>query len=89
GHVLLGLSSDHHNHFLERVAQFCSFSWRERLYQRIFVLREHQQLITTSQFVSHPQLADPPLRLPSLTELQPYDEREYPTIPGLRSSTIL
>nr|CAD7443293.1 unnamed protein product [Timema bartmani] len=75
GHVLLGLSSDHHNHFLERVAQFCSFSWRERLYQRIFVLREHQQLITTSQFVSHPQLADPPLRLPSLTELQPYDEQ--------------
>nr|CAD7394594.1 unnamed protein product [Timema cristinae] len=75
GHVLLGLSSDHHNHFLERVAQFCSFNWRERLYQRIFVSREHQHLITTSQFVSHPQLADPPLRLPSLTELQPYDEQ--------------
>ncbi|GLG99976.1 E3 SUMO-protein ligase RanBP2 [Gryllus bimaculatus] len=81
GHLVLSLVTDRRSHFLERVIQFCTGNWRERLYQKIFNTRDHQQAIGTSHFVGHQGFSSPPHHIPSSGELRPHDEmsqRLYP-----------
>ena len=39
GHVLHSMVREHRSQFLDRVAQFCSGNWRERVFQVSFVCR--------------------------------------------------
>lgn len=81
GHLLQSLVMDRRSHFLERVAQFCTGNWRERLYQKIFNTRDHQQAIGSSHLIVLKSFAAPSLRVPSTSELRPHDEmaqRVYP-----------
>ena len=55
---------------MDKIDKFCTGSWRERVYQRIFVSKAH---ISTSYFTNH-AAPNPPLRLLSATELKRYDE---------------
>jgi hypothetical protein len=39
GHVLHSMVREHRSQFLDRVAQFCSGNWRERVFQVSFICR--------------------------------------------------
>ncbi|KAJ9598699.1 hypothetical protein L9F63_010609, partial [Diploptera punctata] len=82
GHVLLSMVFERKTQFLDRVTQFCSGNWRERVFQRIFTTRDHQQGMSNSHFVNFQGFAEPPLRLPTAIELLPHDEKSQKLYPG-------
>lgn len=70
GHVLQDYARDDVKRMMEKIDKLCIGSWRERIYQRIFVSKAH---IATSYFANH-NAPNPPLRLCSATEMKIYDE---------------
>ncbi|PSN43549.1 hypothetical protein C0J52_03693 [Blattella germanica] len=82
GHVLLSMVHERKSQFLDKVTQFCSGNWRERVFQRIFTTRDHQQGMSNSHFVNFQGFAEPPLRLPTPPELLPHDEKSQKLYPG-------
>ncbi|XP_067013935.2 E3 SUMO-protein ligase RanBP2 [Anabrus simplex] len=83
GHVILGLlQRENRTQFKDHVRQFCSGNWRERVYQKIFNTRDHQQAIGSSHFVKHSSFIEPQLELPSILELRPHDETSQKLHPG-------
>ncbi|KAG7199455.1 hypothetical protein KM043_014081 [Ampulex compressa] len=73
GHVLQDYAKDDIKKLMDKIDKFCTGSWRERIYKRIFVSRVHQQLIGSSYF-SNNIVPNSPLRLCSNNELKRYDE---------------
>ncbi|PNF19022.1 hypothetical protein B7P43_G11805 [Cryptotermes secundus] len=82
GHVLHSMVRERRSQFLDRVTQFCSGNWRERVFQRIFTTRDHQQGMSHSHFVNFQGFSDPPLRLPTPSELLPHDEKSQKLHPS-------
>ena len=72
GHVLQDYARDEPNRLMEKIDKFCTGTWRERIFQRIFISRLHLQS-KTSYFASH-RIANPPLRLCTQNELKRFDE---------------
>lgn len=70
GHVLQDYARDDTKRLMDKIDKFCIGSWRERIYQRIFVSKAH---ISTSYFANH-AAPNPPLRVCSATELKLYDQ---------------
>ncbi|XP_076685558.1 E3 SUMO-protein ligase RanBP2 [Andrena cerasifolii] len=73
GHVIQDYARDNTKKLLDKIDKFCTNSWRERVYQRIFVGRLYQDGKATSYFSNTP-VSNPPLRLSSYTELKRFDE---------------
>ena len=73
GHVLQDYARDNTKKLLDKIDKFCTSSWRERVYQRIFIGRLYQDGKTTSYFVNS-SVSNPPLRLCSFNELKRFDE---------------
>ncbi|KAK1127033.1 hypothetical protein K0M31_004646 [Melipona bicolor] len=73
GHVLQDYARDNTKKLLDKIDKFCTSSWRERVYQRIFVGRLYQDRKTTSYFANS-LVSNPPLRLCSFNELKRFDE---------------
>ncbi|XP_069676446.1 E3 SUMO-protein ligase RanBP2 isoform X2 [Periplaneta americana] len=82
GHVLLSMVRERRSQFLDRISQYCSGNWRERVFQRIFTTRDHQQGMSRSHFVNFPGFSAPPMRLPTQSELLPHDEKAQKLHPG-------
>ncbi|XP_047107588.1 E3 SUMO-protein ligase RanBP2 [Schistocerca piceifrons] len=82
GHVLLAMLHERRSQFLDRITQYCSGNWRERVFQRIFNTRDHHQQIGTSHFVNFSAFADPPLEIPTASELSPHDELSQQLYPN-------
>ncbi|XP_014212224.1 E3 SUMO-protein ligase RanBP2 isoform X2 [Copidosoma floridanum] len=72
GHILQDYSKGNLKKLMSDIEKFCTGSWRERVYQRIFVGRIYQK-IRTSYFTNSNVLAFP-LRLVSQNELRKFDE---------------
>ncbi|XP_051162746.1 E3 SUMO-protein ligase RanBP2-like [Leptopilina boulardi] len=72
GHVLQDYARDEPNRLLEKIDKFSTGTWRERIFQRIFISRLHSEN-KTSYFTTH-KVANSPLRLCSQNELKKYDE---------------
>ncbi|CAL7942946.1 unnamed protein product [Xylocopa violacea] len=73
GHVLQNYARDNTKKLLDKIDKFCTSSWRERLYQRLFVGRLYQDGKVTSYF-ANTSVSNPPLRLCSYNELKRFDE---------------
>ncbi|OAD60504.1 E3 SUMO-protein ligase RanBP2, partial [Eufriesea mexicana] len=73
GHVLQDYARDNTKKLLDKIDKFCTSSWRDRVYQRIFIGRLYQDGKTTSYFVNC-SISNPPLRLCSFSELKRFDE---------------
>nr|XP_034186328.1 ranBP2-like and GRIP domain-containing protein 4 [Osmia lignaria] len=73
GHVLQDYARDNEKKLLDRIDKFCTSSWRQRVYQRIFVGRMYQDGKTTS-YSANCSNSNPPLRLCSFNELKRFDE---------------
>ena len=73
GHVIQDYARDNTKKLLDKIDKFCTNSWRERVYQRIFVGRLYQDGKATSYF-SNTSVSNPPLRLCSYTEHKRFDE---------------
>lgn len=73
GHVLQDYARDNTKKLLDKIDKFCTSSWRERIYQRIFIGRLYQDGKKTS-FFTNSLISNPPLRLCSYNELKRFDE---------------
>lgn len=71
-HVLQDYARDEPNRLLEKIDKFCTGSWRDRIFQRIFISRLYSEN-KTSYFATH-KASNSPLRLCSQNELKKYDE---------------
>ncbi|XP_046668951.1 E3 SUMO-protein ligase RanBP2 isoform X2 [Homalodisca vitripennis] len=65
GYCLLALSKDVGDNFTLQVVNAASNNWRERTFQRIFMVLEHRTAIGTSHFVHSEYLAKVSARLPT------------------------
>ncbi|KAJ8686803.1 hypothetical protein QAD02_022597 [Eretmocerus hayati] len=72
GHILHDYARGNPKKLTTSIEKFCSGSWRERVYQRIFVGKIYQK-IRTSYFANNNAM-NPPFRLASLNELKKFDE---------------
>ncbi|XP_058807194.1 E3 SUMO-protein ligase RanBP2-like isoform X2 [Phymastichus coffea] len=72
GHVLRDYSRGNQKKLISDIEKFCIGSWRERIYQRIFVGKIYQK-VRSSYFTNNNGLY-PPLRLISNNELKRFDE---------------
>ncbi|XP_076639687.1 E3 SUMO-protein ligase RanBP2 isoform X2 [Colletes latitarsis] len=73
GHVLQDYARDNTKKLLDKIDKFCTNSWRERVYQRIFIGRLCQDGKAKSYFANSSH-SNPPLRLCSYHELKRFDE---------------
>ncbi|XP_076246651.1 E3 SUMO-protein ligase RanBP2 [Calliopsis andreniformis] len=73
GHVLQDYGRENPKKLLDKIDKFCTASWRERVYHRIFIGRLYQDGKATSYFANS-SLSNPPLRLCSYNELKRFDE---------------
>nr|XP_012149245.1 PREDICTED: E3 SUMO-protein ligase RanBP2-like isoform X1 [Megachile rotundata] len=74
GHVLQDYARDNPKKLLDRIDRYCTSSWRQRVYQRIFVGRLYQDGKTTHSYFANSSMSNPPLRLCSYNELKRFDE---------------
>uniref|UniRef100_A0A6P7F5L8 E3 SUMO-protein ligase RanBP2 n=1 Tax=Diabrotica virgifera virgifera TaxID=50390 RepID=A0A6P7F5L8_DIAVI len=74
GHVLLAMAKDKKSIVLEKAAQYSSGMWREQLFKKLFVKREHHLKISSSFFVNNVPPVDPTIKLPDATDLSKFDE---------------
>ncbi|XP_014235888.1 ranBP2-like and GRIP domain-containing protein 3 [Trichogramma pretiosum] len=72
GHVLQDYARGNPKKLISSIEKFCSGSWRERVYQRIFVSKMYQK-IRTSYFTNNNAM-NPRYRLLTSNELKQYDE---------------
>lgn len=72
GHILYDLSEGNQNKLIDSIEKFCTGSWRERLYQRIFVSQIHQKM--RSSYFTNNNAENTPCRLVSFNELKRYDK---------------
>ncbi|XP_053980788.1 E3 SUMO-protein ligase RanBP2-like [Hylaeus volcanicus] len=72
GHVLRDYARDNKKKLLDKIDKFCTNSWREHNYQKIFG-KPYENRKATSYF-SNAQVTNPPLRLCSYNELKKFDE---------------
>lgn len=74
GHILISASKDQQKTFIERTSLETSGYWQEKLFKKVFVLREQQNKITTSFFATSPDIGEITLRIPDLSEIVVHDE---------------
>lgn len=74
GHILLEDIKIRKSTILERALLHSSGLWREHIFKKLFVTREHQNSIKTSYFVNCTQMADVVVKMPDLAELQALDD---------------
>ena len=72
GHVLQDYARDEPSRLMEKIDKFCSGTWRERIFQRIFISRLHLQAKTS--YFSSQRVTNPPMRLCTQNELKRFDE---------------
>ncbi|XP_059049050.1 E3 SUMO-protein ligase RanBP2 [Achroia grisella] len=81
GHYLLSNIQDQSQLLLDRISQCCSDThWKDKLYEKIFISREHLTKIKSSHIISN-SFSAPVLRLPRKIEVETHDinaQREYP-----------
>lgn len=73
GHILLEEVRVRKSTIVERALLHSAGLWREQLFKKLFVTREHQNSIKTSYFVNCAEMADVVIKLPDLVELQILD----------------
>lgn len=74
GHIILAEVKNRKSTVVEKALLHSSGLWREQLFKKLFITREHQNNIKNSYFVNCPQLADVVTKLPDLTEIQVFDD---------------
>ncbi|OXU29741.1 hypothetical protein TSAR_012326 [Trichomalopsis sarcophagae] len=72
GHVLHDYARGNQKKLISNIEKFCSGSWRERVYQRIFVGKIYQKI--RSSYFTNNNATTPPFRLVSHNELKRFDE---------------
>ncbi|XP_029155568.1 E3 SUMO-protein ligase RanBP2 [Nylanderia fulva] len=73
GYILQNYAKDDAKKLLDRIDKFCTGLWRERIYQRIFVIRVHLDHVQSSFFCHH-SASDPPLRFCTSSQLKHYSQ---------------
>lgn len=74
GHILIGNSYDKKSVNAEKAAQFSVGLWRENLFKKLFINRDHQLKMKTSFFLTDQNLIQVTLRPPDSKELLIFDE---------------
>ncbi|KAK0161304.1 hypothetical protein PV327_009789 [Microctonus hyperodae] len=72
-HTLKDYGKDNPKRLMDKIDEYFNSTWRENIYRKIFNGKLHEQMINQSYFANS-TLANPPLRLLSITELKIYDE---------------
>ncbi|KAL6255296.1 hypothetical protein P5V15_013636 [Pogonomyrmex californicus] len=73
GYILQNYAKDDTKKLMDRIDKFCTGSWRERIYHRIFVNRTHLDNMRDSFFCNH-SAPDPPLRMCTANQLRTYNQ---------------
>lgn len=73
GYILQNYAKDDTKKLLDRIDKFCTGLWRERIYQRIFVIRIHLDHMQSSFFCHH-STSDAPLRFCTASQLRHYNQ---------------
>ncbi|TGZ32049.1 E3 SUMO-protein ligase RanBP2 [Temnothorax longispinosus] len=72
-YILQNYARDDIKKLMDRIDKFCTGHWRERIYQRIFVIRVHIDYMRNSFFCYH-SAPDPPLRICTANQLRTYSQ---------------
>ncbi|XP_026466134.1 E3 SUMO-protein ligase RanBP2-like [Ctenocephalides felis] len=81
GHTILSCITEKKGIFMDRISNYCSGSWREKLYKIIFSKIDHVNKMSSSCFVNNEVFKEPMLTFPSASQLKIYDkvsQRQYP-----------
>ncbi|KAK5640487.1 hypothetical protein RI129_011298 [Pyrocoelia pectoralis] len=73
GHMLQSTAKEHKNALIERVRQGSSGLWREQLFKKLFITRDEQMKMSSSYFVTCPELLNVCVQLPEVGDLKIYD----------------
>lgn len=74
GHIILREVKSRKSTVVEKALLHSSGLWREQVFKKLFVTREHQNNIKNSYFVNSAQIADVVTKLPEITEIQALDD---------------
>lgn len=80
GHTFLSCVNEKKGIFMDRVSNYCSGSWREKLYKVAFTKIDHIKKMALSCFVNNDIFKEPCFSFPSLSQLKIYDvvsQRQY------------
>lgn len=74
GHIIIAAAKDQQKALIEKATMESSGYWHEKLFKKIFVMRDHQSKIASSYFTTSLEFSEPTLRIPEQSEILLYDE---------------
>lgn len=73
GHILLASAKNRKSLVLEKATQFSMGMWREHIFKKLFIKRDHQLNMSSSYFVTNPESIEPVFKLPESEDMLKHD----------------